>query len=99
MSKRDIPPIHPGEIPLWDFLKPMGISQIALARALLVPPSRVRGIVQGRRPITGETALRLGRYFGTSAQFWINLQTHYDLEVAEEALEGTLARIKPREAA
>jgi addiction module HigA family antidote len=99
MSKRDIPPIHPGEILLEEFLKPLGLSQARLARDLRVPLSRVRGIIQGRQPITGDTALRLARYFRVDARTWMNLQTHYDLEVAEEALEGTLKRIKPREAA
>jgi len=99
MSRRDFSPIHPGEVLLEDFLKEMGISQYRLAKDIGVPPRRINEIVHGKRAITADTALRLGRFFGTSAQFWINLQTHYDLEVAEEALEGTLERIKPRQAA
>ena len=99
MSRRDFPPIHPGEILLEDFLKPMGISQYRLAKDIGVPPRRINEIVHGKRAITADTALRLGRFFGTSAQFWINLQTRYDLEVAEEALEATLNRIKPCKAA
>jgi len=99
MSKRDIPPIHPGEILLEEFLEPMGISQYRLAKEIGVPARRINEIVHGKRAITADTALRLGRFFGMEAQFWVNLQTHYDLEVAEEALEGTLKRIKPREAA
>jgi antitoxin HigA-1 len=99
MSRRDIPPIHPGEILLEEFLEPMGISQYRLAKAIGVAPRRINEIVHGKRAITADTALRLGRFFGMEAQFWVNLQTHYDLEVAEEALEGTLKRIKPREAA
>jgi len=99
MSKRDIPPIHPGEILLEEFLEPMGISQYRLAKEIGVPARRINEIVHGKRAITADTALRLGRFFGMEAQFWVNLQTHYDLEVAEEALEGTLKRIKPRKAA
>ena len=79
-----IPPIHPGEILREDFLRPLGISVYALANAIKVPRSRVNDIVLGRRTITADTALRLGRYFGTSAEFWINLQAHYDLAVVKE---------------
>jgi len=92
MSKRDIPPIHPGEILLEEFLKPMGISQYRLAKDIGVPARRINEIVHGKRAITADTALRLGRFFGTSAKLWINLQTHYDLEVAQEALEDRLER-------
>ncbi len=89
---REIPPIHPGEILLEEFLKPLEISQNALARALRVPPDRVNAIVQGKRSITADTALRLARAFGTTPQFWLNLQAHYDLEVAQERLEGQIER-------
>jgi len=80
MTKRDFPPIHPGEILLEDFLKPMQLSQYYLAQAIGVPPRRINEIVHGKRGITADTALRLGRFFGMEAQFWMNLQTRYDLE-------------------
>lgn len=89
---REISPIHPGEILLEEFLKPLGISQNALARALRVPPDRVNAIVQGKRSITADTALRLARAFGTTPQFWLNLQAHYDLEIAQERLEDQIER-------
>jgi len=89
---RDIPPIHPGEILLEEFLKPLGISQNALARALRVPPDRINAIVHGKRSITADTALRLARAFGTSPQFWLNLQARYDLETAWERLEAQIER-------
>ena len=79
-------PIHPGEILLAEFLEPLALSQYRLAHDLSVPPRRINEIVQGMRGITADTALRLGRYFGTSAQFWLNLQTRYDLEVESDRL-------------
>ena len=90
MTKRDFPPIHPGEILLEDFLKPMNVSQYSLAQSIGVPPRRINEIVHGKRGITTDTALRLGRFFGMEAQFWMNLQTRYDLEVAREALSDRL---------
>lgn len=90
MTKRDIPPIHPGEILMTEFLEPMGISQYRLAKDIGVTPRRINEIVHGRRAITADTALRLGRFFSMEAQFWLNLQTHYDMEVALEALEDRL---------
>lgn len=90
---REIPLSHPGIILLEDFLKPMGISQYALAKAVDVPPRRINEIVKGLRGITVDTALRLGAYFGTDAQSWINLQTHFDTENAREAMADVLARI------
>jgi len=90
MTKRDFPPIHPGEILLEDFLKPLQISQYHLAQAIGVPPRRINEIVHGKRGITADTALRLGRFFGMEAQFWMNLQTRYDLEVTREALADRL---------
>ena len=86
MGKRDIPPIHPGEILLEEFLKPMEISQYRLAKDISVDPRRVNEIVHGQRAISADTALRFGRYFGTSPQFWLNLQSHYDLEVLDMEL-------------
>lgn len=76
--------IHPGEILLEDFLKPMEISQYRLAKSLNVPPRRINEIVQGKRRITADTALRLSRFFGMSARFWMNLQSHYDLEIEKD---------------
>ncbi len=90
MTKRDFPPIHPGEILLEDFLKPMNISQYFVAQSIGVPPRRINEIVHGKRGITADTALRLGRFFGMEAQFWINLQTRYDLEVTREELSDRL---------
>jgi addiction module HigA family antidote len=95
----DFAPIHPGEILAEDFLKPMGISQYRLAKALSVPPRRINEIVHGTRSITAETALRLARYFAMEAEFWINLQSRYDLEHAREQLAGRLdAEVTPRAA-
>jgi len=92
MSKRDYPPIHPGDILLEEFLKPMGVTQYRLAKDISVDPRRINEIVHGKRSISADTALRLGRYFGTSARFWLNLQSHYDLEVEEENLGRRLDR-------
>jgi addiction module HigA family antidote len=102
MSKKfsKLPPIHPGETLREDFLAPLGLSANRLAIELHVPVTRINDIVHGRRSITADTALRLARYFGTSPQFWINLQANYDLEVASDALSGILeSQIKPRRAA
>lgn len=79
-------PVHPGEILQAEFLQPLGISQYRLATAIRVPPRRINEIVLRKRGISADTALRLGRFFGTSAQFWMNLQSRYDLEVAEDEL-------------
>ena len=98
MAEQRIPPVHPGEVLLEDFLKPMGISRYRLARALSVPAQRIGDIVHGRRAVTADTALRLGRFFNMEAQFWLNLQARYDLEVAADALEGRLEReVQPLE--
>jgi addiction module HigA family antidote len=91
---REVPLIHPGEILLKDWLEPLGLSQYALARAIGVPPRRINEIVKGLRGITVDTALRLGAFFGTEAQSWINLQTHYDTERAREAMGDVIARIQ-----
>lgn len=90
MTKRDFPPVLPGEILFEEFLLPMGISQYRLAKEISVPQRRIGEIVQGKRSITADTALRLGRYFGMEAQFWLNLQTRYDLIRAEEELQERL---------
>lgn len=92
-------PVHPGEILLADFIEPLGLTQNSLALAIGVPPRRINEIVHGKRRITADTALRLARYFGTSAQFWINLQTHHDLEVESDALAATLEGIRPLQSA
>ena len=92
MAKRDFPPIHPGEVLMTEFLEPMKISQYRLATNIGVTPRRINEIVHCRRGISADTALRLGRFFNMEAQFWINLQSHYDLEVALESLEDRLDR-------
>ena len=84
--KNKMRPIHPGEILREEFLAPLGMSAHALAMALKVPAPRINDIVNERRAITPDTALRLSRYFGTTAQFWLNLQTSYDLKIAEKAI-------------
>lgn len=91
-KKPDIPPIHPGEILLEEFLVPMEISQYRLAKDISVPQRRVGEIVQGKRAVSADTALRLGRYFGMEAQFWLNLQARYDLQQAESGLAGRLEK-------
>lgn len=98
-AKRDFPPIHPGEVLGEEFLKPLGLSQYALAQAIGVPQIRVSEIVRGRRAITPDTALRLARYFGTSAEFWISMQATYELMVARETIGAEIARqVVPRAA-
>jgi addiction module HigA family antidote len=86
MKNKKLPPIHPGEILIEEFLKPMGLSQYRLAKDISVPPRRINEIVHGKRSISADTALRLGRFFGISPQFWLNLQTRFDLEVTEDLL-------------
>jgi len=88
-------PIHPGEILLEEFLRPMGISQYRLAVDTSVPPRRINEIVHGKRAITPDTSLRLSRYFGTSERFWMNLQARYDLELRKDHLGDRLAREVP----
>lgn len=95
MNKRTVPLAHPGEILLEDWLKPLNISQYALAKAIDVPPRRINEIVQGKRSITPDTALRLAAFFGTDAQSWLNLQTYYDAEMVREQIADTLAKIEP----
>ncbi len=96
---RRLPTVHPGEILRDEFLKPIGISVYELANAIDVPRSRANDVVRGRRAVTTDTALRLGRYFGTTAAFWINLQTQYDLDVADRTLREKIERaVEPRKA-
>ena len=90
MSDPKLPPIHPGEILLEEFLKPMGISQYRLAKDISVPPRRINEIVHGKRAVSPDTALRLSRYFGLSERFWINLQGRYNLEVEKDRLKDRL---------
>jgi addiction module HigA family antidote len=92
MPEHKLPPIHPGEILLEEFLEPLGVTQYRLAKCISVPPRRINEIVHGKRSITADTALRLSRYFGTSERFWLNLQTHYDLEVEKDRLGDRLDR-------
>ena len=92
------PPIHPGEI-LADELKEIGVTSSALARQMDVPANRISEIIRGRRSITGDTALRLGHWFGTTPQFWINLQTAYDLRVAAEQAGAAIEKLPRREQA
>ncbi len=92
MKSKLLANITPGEILEEDYLKPMNLSQYRLAKDIGVPPRRINEIIQGQRAITADTALRLGRYFKMSAQFWLNLQSHYDLEVVEDRLGQRLER-------
>ncbi len=85
-----MPPIHPGEILMEEFLEPLGLSQYRLAKDISVPPRRINEIVHGKRAISADTALRLARYFGTTDRFWLNLQTHYDLELQRDRLGNRL---------
>lgn len=87
-----MPPIHPGEVLLADFLEAFGLSQYRLAHDISVPPRRINEIVHGARAITADTALRLARYFGTTDRFWLNLQARFDLETQRDALGSRLAR-------
>jgi addiction module HigA family antidote len=92
MPEEKMAPVHPGEILIEDFMKPLGISQYRLAKAMNVYPRKINEIIQGKRSITADTALRLARFFGTSPEVWMNLQAHYDLELARDALEEAVAR-------
>jgi len=87
-----LPPIHPGEVLLEEFLEPMGISQYRLAKDISVPPRRINEIVLGKRAITPDTALRLSLFFGLSERFWINLQSRYDIEMEKDKLENRLEK-------
>jgi len=96
-KQKKLPPIHPGEILLKEFLRPLGMSMNRLADELHVPANRITQIVEGRRSVTGETALRLARYFGTSPEFWLGMQKDYDLQVARDEFEAEVEReVRPR---
>jgi len=90
-----LPPVHPGEVLQEEFIGPLGVSQHKVAVAVGVPPRRINEIVHGTRRVSADTALRLSRYFGTTAAFWINLQTNYDLAVTADLIEADLAAIRP----
>ena len=90
MPAKKLPPVHPGDILLLEFLEPLGVSQYRLAKEISVPPRRINEIVKGARSITANTALRLARYFATSERFWLNLQAHYDLETERDRLGASL---------
>jgi addiction module HigA family antidote len=92
MLMREMPPIHPGEILLEEYLKPMNISQYRLAKDIHVDPRRINEIIHAQRAITADTALRLARYFGTSERFWLNLQSRYDLELQKMELGDRLEK-------
>ena len=97
-QRREIAPVHPGEILTEEFIKPLGLNRHQLGIALRVPPNRIGQIVEGARGITAETALRLGRYFGTSPEFWMNLQKRYELEEARYRVEEKIEReVSPRD--
>jgi len=97
MTQKKQPPLHPGEILQKEFLEPMGLSQNRLAMALHVPARRINEIVLGKRGVTADTALRLSRYFGVSPQFWLGLQMDYELDVAEDSLQGRIEKeVTPR---
>lgn len=100
MKAKKLPAVHPGEILQEEFMEPLGLSQNALARALKVPPRRINELVHGKRSVSVDTALRLARYWDTTPDFWLNLQTHYDLVVAGEELASRIAQeVKVREKA
>jgi addiction module HigA family antidote len=100
MTRKILPPIHPGEVLMEEFLLPLGISQYRLAKDIGVPPRRINEIVHGKRAISADTALRLSRYFAMSDRFWINLQARYDIEREKDLLAGRLDReVRPRSAA
>ena len=97
-AARRVGPIHPGTILKEEFLEPMGVSAYALAKAIGVPRNRVTAILHGERAISADTALRLGRYFGMSAEFWLGLQTAYDLEMARREIGARLGEVVPHAA-
>jgi len=90
MSQQSLPPVHPGEVLLEEFLKPLGISQYQLAKDISVPARRINEIVHAKRSVSADTALRLARYFSLSERFWLNLQARYDLEVEKDRLAQRL---------
>src|SRR5256885_10847730 len=94
MRQSSLAPVHPGEVLLEEFMKPLGITQYRLAKETDVPPRRINEIVQAQRGVTADTALRLAKFFGTSEMFWLNLQAHYDLEMQRAKLGSRLASVR-----
>ena len=94
-----LPPVNPGEVLMEDFIEGFGITQHKLAVSIGVPPRRINEIVHGKRAITADTALRLGRYFGVEPQFWLNLQSRYELELAQERVADQITKITPLQVA
>jgi antitoxin HigA-1 len=94
-AERVYPPMHPGRVLELEFLEPLEMTAYALAKGIDVDPPRVYDIVRGKRKISADTALRLGRYFDTSPEFWLNLQAHYELEVEEDKARESISRIQP----
>lgn len=99
MTEKLYAPIHPGEVLMEDFIEGFGITQHKLAVSIGVPPRRINEIVHGKRAITADTALRLGRYFGVEPQFWLNLQSRYELELAQERVADQVNEITPLQVA
>ena len=99
MTEKLYVPIHPGEVLMEDFIEGFGITQHKLAVSIGVPPRRINEIVHGKRAITADTALRLGRYFGVEPQFWLNLQSRYELELAQERVADQITKITPLQVA
>jgi|SRR3954447_2841477 addiction module HigA family antidote len=99
MPNRDLPPVHPGEQLREEFMKPLELSAYRLAKDIDVPISRIQAIVDEKRGVSGDTALRLGRYFGTTPEFWLNMQRDFELETAQiQAGEDIIAKVRPRAA-
>jgi addiction module HigA family antidote len=99
MAKKKLPPMHPGELLREEFLAPLDLTPYALAKALNVPRTRIERIVREELGISADTALRLAKYFGTTSSFWLNLQSRYDILMAEDEIGAEVAKIKPRKAA
>src|SRR5215468_10510303 len=99
MATKKLPPIHPGEVLREEFLRPMDLSPYAVARAIGVPRTRIERLAREETPITADTALRLAKYFGTTAAFWMGMQAQYDLERAEDEVSAEIKRIQPVKAA
>jgi antitoxin HigA-1 len=99
MKRNPLSPVHPGEILREEFLGPLAMSPYALAAALRVPRTRVERLVREETAVTPDTALRLGRYFGTTPEFWLGIQARYDVEMARQGLDNDIAAIKPRKTA
>lgn len=99
MARRKLPPVHPGEILREEFLLPMGLTPYAVAAKLRVPRTRIERLAREETPITADTALRLGKFFGTTAAFWMNIQAQYDLETAEDKLAPQIRKIQEYAAA